>query len=263
MIFPPPKRRTALVSVHDVMPETLPRVREIVRYLEAWNVFPFTLLVVPGKAWTARQMDRLRSWQGEGLELAGHGWRHRAKAARTLGHRLHAMAISRDEAEHLSLSSKKATEILQRCHGWFVRNGLRPPTLYVPPAWAMGSVPEDLLRVLPFSFYETLGGVYNARTGEHLRMPVTGYMADTPLRAMLLKAINALGLGLGWAVTRIAVHPDDLHLPLSRALSRHLKRFHRFSTVTCLSSRSAHLPVSRLDGRGASACMPPQTRPSP
>lgn len=263
MTFPFPKTRTALVSVHDVMPETFFRVREIVRYLEARGVFPFTLLVVPGKAWTTRQVDRLCVWQEGGAELAGHGWRHRAKTVRTLGHRLHAKAFSRDEAEHLSLSPKESAGILQRCHDWFVRTELRPPDLYVPPAWAMGRVPAKHLQILPFSFYETLGGVYNARTGERRHMPVTGYMADTPLRAVLLKGINALGLGLRSAAIRIAVHPDDLHLPLRRDLNRHLARFHRFATLTGLSSRSTPLPVARSTARGALPCRPPRARPSP
>ncbi len=241
----PASPRTLLVSVHDVTPGTLPRVREIVRALRPRIGPALTLLVVPGWSWAAPQIRQLRAWQDGGIELAGHGWRHRAERICTLGHRVHSRVISRDEAEHLSLSREGICARINRCHAWFAGNGLRPPSLYVPPAWAMGRLPPAASRALPFSFYETLCGVYDARTGDFLRMPVTGYMADTPSRVVLLKGINALCLALPLRAVRIALHPNDLRLPLRRDVFRHLSGFRRFSTCTAFLGRAGD---TRLEG---------------
>ena len=249
---PPRPSPTALVSVHDVMPRTLPRVEEIVCFLRTRSVSTLTLLVVPGSSWSTGQVRRLRSWQDSGIELAGHGWLHRARRIRSLRHRLHARAISRGEAEHLSLSEPEIDDVVRRSHGWFARVGLRSPSLYVPPAWAAGRLPTARRRTLPFSYYETLYGVYDARRHEGRWMPLTGYMADTRLRTVLLGSVNALLLRLPCPIVRIALHPEDLRLPLREALIRHLGRFQRFSTYTELMRRAPPKTPARSAGRGAS-----------
>ena len=254
---PPRPCRTALVSVHDVTPETLPRVEEIVCFLRAGSVSTLTLLVVPGSSWSPGQVRRLRSWQDGGIELAAHGWLHRARRIHGLRHRLHARAISRGEAEHLALSEPEIDEVVRRSHGWFARVGLRSPSLYVPPAWAPGRLPTGRRRALPFSYYETLHGVYDARRHEGRWMPLTGYMADTRLRTVLLKNVNALLLRLSWPVVRIALHPEDLRLPLREDLVRHLGRFQQFSTYTELMRRTPPKTPARSAGRHASFDPPP------
>ncbi len=59
-------------------------------------------------------------------------------ARRSAYHRLHAALISRDVAEHLSRPAHELVALVHRCHGWFAAHGLPAPTLYVPPAWALG-----------------------------------------------------------------------------------------------------------------------------
>lgn len=263
MKTPPTPCQTALVSVHDVMPETLPRVGEILRLLRARSVSLLTLLVVPGRSWSPAQVRLLRSWQDSGIELAGHGWLHRARSVRGLRHRLHARLISRGEAEHLSLSESETDALVRRSHGWFASVGLRSPTLYVPPAWAAGRLIVHRRRTLPFSYYETLCGVYDARTNERTWMPLTGYMADTPLRTVFLRVVNPLFLHLASHVVRITLHPEDLRFPLRKDLKRHLARFQRFSTYTGFLSGAPSMTLGPSAGLGARLVPPTQDHSTP
>ena len=112
----------ALLSVHDVMPQTLAPVADILARLRCLGLPPATLLIVPGCRWDADELAQLRRWQKQGHELAAHGWHHRARAIRGLRHRLHAALLSRDAAEHLALSSDEIAALMRRAHDWFGRN---------------------------------------------------------------------------------------------------------------------------------------------
>jgi len=226
----------AIVSVHDVMPETLPQAMEIIGFLEKIKVFPASLLVVPGRAWPANGISALKSLQDSGYELAGHGWQHRAGNLSSTWHRLHGLLMSRNEAEHLSLSTGAVVKIISSCFHWFEAVGLAPPILYVPPAWAMGRIRKKTLKAMPFRLFETQTGVYDADTGIFHRMPVAGYMADTALRAKALKINNFINRRRVFAPLRIAVHPDDLNLPLAEDLKAHLKSCSRFIPYNHLKS---------------------------
>jgi len=46
------RRLIGLVSIHDAMPDTLPRIRELIAQLRGHGVDKITLLVVPGKQWS-------------------------------------------------------------------------------------------------------------------------------------------------------------------------------------------------------------------
>ncbi|MDX1502572.1 MAG: polysaccharide deacetylase family protein [Thermoanaerobaculia bacterium] len=228
---PDPPGLTILVSLHDVMPSTLSRVGEILSLLDRLDVRPVTLLVVPGAGWGDDDLERLRELEDRGHPLAGHGWRHRAARVRGLRHRLHAALLSRTVAEHLALDAAEIARLIERCHGWFGEHGLGPPELYVPPAWAMGTISRKRLARLPFRRYELLGGVLDAATGRILRLPLAGFEADTPARAAFLRLWNRLNRGLSSPrrPLRVAIHPGDLLLPLEASL-RDLLR----SSRTCL-----------------------------
>ncbi|AFL74144.1 DUF2334 domain-containing protein [Thiocystis violascens] len=217
----------ALVSVHDVMPETLPQVNRILALLAAEQVSAVTLLVVPGASWTARDLDTLRDYEARGYELAGHGWRHRVERFGGLRHRLHGQFISRNVAEHLALDSAGIIDLMGRCHDWFAQQNLRAPSLYVPPAWAMGDIERSALAELPFLSYELFSGILSAQTGRLHPMPLLGYEADTALRTPLLRLWNRLNRhrarNNGWL--RIGIHPRDLDLRLAEDLRRDLRQF--------------------------------------
>ena len=216
-----------LVSIHDVMPSTFGEVEALLVELDRQGAHPCTLLVVPGLRWSSLQIDMLRHWVGLGHTLAGHGWVHQCTAVRSFSHRLHACFFSRNVAEHLALNATGIAELVQRCHDWFSAVGLQAPMLYVPPAWAMGSIPSQRLQSLPFRYYETFTGVYDAGRDVFHRMPLVAFEADRWWRVPVMRTWNRLsdvvhrrtGLPL-----RVSIHPFDACLPMRRDLLGYLAR---------------------------------------
>ncbi len=213
----------ALISVHDVMPETLPWVRPLVERLQEQGHSHMTLLVVPGCAWRPAEIDYLAACQEAGAELAAHGWSHRAERLRGVKHRLHAALISRQAAEHLELDGQGIIQRMGDAAAWFSRSGLGVPTSYVPPAWALGRVPYESLRVLPFERIEVTTGMLDTRSGAWSPLPLLGFEADTAPRAAFLRSWNRLQRA--WArwqggPLRVAIHPYDDTLRLHRELGR-------------------------------------------
>lgn len=210
-----------LISVHDVMPETLPQLDFILERLLRKELLPATLLIVPGRNWTPQALDTVRQWQTVGFELAGHGWLHRAAEPRTIKHWLHARLFSADVAEHLALETDEIERLITACYAWFAENGLEQPELYVPPAWAMGPLPKDRLSSLPFAQYETLLGLFDKTTGRRQFLPLLGYEARTLVDKWTLKGWNALARRLlGRVPVRLAIHPNDYSHRLAADLDR-------------------------------------------
>lgn len=239
-------RPTAHVSVHDVTPDDLHRIRELVGLVEEAGLPPPLLLVVPGRDWDPASLDALRRLVGRGCPLAGHGWSHRAPPPTSLAHRIHGALLSRDRAEHLSRSRSELRERVRRCHAWFGEHDLEVGPVYVPPAWALGALTREDLATLPFRYYETLSGFHDSDTGRRLRLPLVGFEADTRVRRWALRPINAANLALGRLLgrtVRIGFHPRDLELLLARSARAVLRR-----PWTCL--RVADL-FEEAEGAGA------------
>lgn len=232
-----------LVSVHDVMPETLRQVERILTLLESEGVSAVTLLVVPGRDWSPGDIEVLKGFQARGYELAGHGWLHRVERYGGLKHRLHASFISRNVAEHLALDANGIVALMHRAHGWFGEQGLKPPTLYVPPAWAMGQVARNALATLPYLQYEIFSGILSGQTGRLHPIPMLGYEADSAWRAPVIRLWNHVNRrrshSNGWL--RIGIHPHDLDLRLADDLRRDLKRFRLHADYSAIDEQ----PVSQ------------------
>lgn len=216
----------ALVSIHDVMPETLERVGRLLALMPEPVFCGVVLLVVPGRDWQPSAVAQLMRWQRQGLELAGHGWSHRAESIRGWYHRCHSRWVSRHAAEHLSQPRDALCELLERNYRWFSHQGLHPPSLYVPPAWALGALRREDLAACPFSYIETARGLWHLPSGRRRALPLIGFEADTPARAALLRAWNrANGLWAGSArPLRLSIHPYDDELLLSDQLRHWLSR---------------------------------------
>ena len=222
----------AIVSIHDVMPATFQRVLRILELLDEARVPPATLLVVPGKEWTPELLQTIRDLAGKGHSLAGHGWGHKATLGpRSLFHRAHSLLISRNEAEHLSRPPEELSDLIRRCYNWFPSVDLPAPELYVPPAWALGSLRTNHLGSLPFRWYEILRGFVEGRTGRVRWSPLAGFEADTTFRKVSLRFWNGLNANLARGIRgplRISIHPGDLDLLLKDDLHRMVRSPWRF-----------------------------------
>lgn len=216
-------RQQALVSIHDIMPETLDDTLEILKILRKMKVYPVTLLIVPGTGWGRKDMALLRSLQREGFDLAGHGLQHRIRRLKGPVHRLHSALISRNEAEHLSCTQTEAADIIKHCFYWFGHAGLDCPELYVPPAWALGPLSLNHLSRLPFRYVETQTGLLDTRENKFVPLPLTGYMADTGFRVKALRLFNRINRQWSSRPLRIGIHPKDKCLPLWPDLCRDLE----------------------------------------
>ena len=205
-----------LISIHDVMPRTLDNVSRVFELVSDASGPPITLLIVPDTGWSAAQLDRLREFVAAGAELAGHGWRHEAPWIRGFRHRIHSALISRNVAEHLSLDRDACMQLMRDCHAWFDDHDLPAPTLYVPPAWAMGRPRFSDLDELPFARFEILGGVYVAGQG-YRPLPMVGFEADTWFREIACRTWNRYNLyrTRSTKTLRIGIHPTDLELRLA------------------------------------------------
>ncbi|MGD8339718.1 MAG: polysaccharide deacetylase family protein [Gammaproteobacteria bacterium] len=215
-----------LLSIHDVMPETLDRVERAIDTLGELGLPPAMLLVVPGRPWTDKDLERVHGWAAAGHELAGHGWQHRAERITRFRHRLYSALISGNVAEHLELDEPGIAELIVRCHRWFSERAFPAPRLYVPPAWAMGRVSHARLTTLPFRYYETLPGIFDAARQAMRRLPVLGFEARGRIRCGTLKLSNAVNKHLAKLTgsVRLAVHPYDFSLPLARDLMAMLRQ---------------------------------------
>lgn len=214
----------ALVSIHDVMPQTLRRVDALIERLPSALHRGLVLLVVPGLDWRAEQIRQLGRWQQQGIELAGHGWVHSAGSIKGWYHRLHARLISRTTAEHLSLTGEEIAILLEHNYNWFTRQGLGAPELYVPPAWALGPVSRAALTAAPFRYYETSSGLYDSLSRHHRFLPLAGFEADTRLRQFAVSGWNRLNRQLASQdhPLRLAIHPYDAELLLKGSLDKYL-----------------------------------------
>lgn len=223
---PPP----AVVSVHDVGPATLDAVGRLLERIRPVVGHRVALLVVPGLPWTPGDVDRLKRWQADGLELAGHGWVHHGPP-RSPYHRLHGWVLSRDQAEHLSRSGSEIEALMSAGVEWFRTRGLGTPELYVPPAWALGRISREALRRLPYRWIEVLRGFVDVESHTTHRCPLIGFEADTRFRHTALTLFNAASIA--WARARrlplrIGFHPEDLDLRLADAALASVRRRWRF-----------------------------------
>lgn len=243
----------ALLSIHDVMPSS--RVAVSAMLAQLFISVPLlrpqhiTLLVIPGQNWPDDDLDWLRRLSANGHPLAGHGWCHQAVRRRSLFHHLHSAVLSRDAAEHLSRPEHELVALVLRCHTWFRQLGLPVGPLYVPPAWAAGSIGGQALSALPFSLIETLSGVRDSRHGEQHVLPLAGYEADNAWRARLLTISNRMNWQ--WArhsgrVVRVGLHPFDLQYRLADQIIRDLNRVTQFCDYPSLFSASGDLEVLPL-----------------
>ncbi len=220
------------------MPSTLDRVRDIVERLPEPCVENLILLVVPGLDWQPGQLEQLKRWQQQGIRLAGHGWTHEVRHIKGWYHRLHSLILSRTAAEHLSLSADEIESLMLRNHAWFEEHGLESPDYYVPPAWALGPIPADRLRKMPWKYLETTSQLESLESGNRRWLPLVGFEADTQLRRFLLSIVNWLNERIASAnrPLRISIHPFDYEYLMAGRLDATVRRVKKTLPVEAIFS---------------------------
>jgi len=215
-----------IVSLHDVMPETLPRCREIVKKLQGWGWPPIQLLIVPGRAWDREGLNQIAEWQAVGHELVAHGWFHEIKRFRNLGHRFHSIFISANVAEHLEHDTEGIVSLMHQSSQWFVRHGFGRPEHYVPPAWALGKVPPGDLCQLPYQTVEIIRGYLHTGTASLEPMGLLGFEVRSCIKTWFIRQWNKRQLARGQRIgqpVRISLHPYDFDLNLKHEAIELLK----------------------------------------
>tara|TARA_A100001015_G_scaffold201502_1_gene224928 strand:+ start:2126 stop:2836 length:711 start_codon:yes stop_codon:yes gene_type:complete len=218
-------KKNILISIHDVMPSNLSKINNIIYDLKKnYNITQLTLLVVPGLKWEKDQIAELKSLRSQGHELAGHGWIHKTSNIKTIYHKVHSKLISRDVAEHLSISKKEIINLLNNCFDWFKNENLPQPTLYVPPSWAIGKLKTKDFNKTKFQMFETLSGIYFKN--KFHKLPLLGYEADTLFRKFMVKISNKINnatASIFKIPIRLSIHPNDFELLISKDLIKDLK----------------------------------------
>lgn len=226
----------AILSIHDVAPYTLERVKNIIARLPAAAHAHLILLIIPGLDWSDEQLQTLHEWQQKGYILAGHGWFHKTKRIQSIYHKLHSLFVSRDVAEHLSLSENEVLELMQRNRHWFEEHDFVLPDCYVPPAWALGKISKKTLKKTGYRYIETTRGYIDAQSSQEKTLPLIGFEADTQLRKHTLLAWNAGNACLSSSKTplRISIHPYDDNYLLADSMWAWLNKtthFHHYASV--------------------------------
>ncbi|MFW6151389.1 MAG: DUF2334 domain-containing protein [Verrucomicrobiota bacterium] len=232
--------KQALVSIHDVQPETFETTRSLCRTLPL-DPQKTRLLIVPGAGWHKQSINSLKKLVAAGYLLAAHGWQHRINQWGSICHMIHGSFFSARAAEHLALDESGIFELMRNSARWFGDNGFPVPELYVPPAWAMGPIRKEEMAAGPFRYYETLSGIYDSHKQSLHRLPLMGYEAKRFAAAPVLRVCNAFARA--WSAVRnrparIAIHPADMELPLSETLIKDISRADKFIDCTDLPRKT-------------------------
>jgi predicted deacetylase len=212
-----------LVSLHDVTPYHLPRLRRAEALFGAIGIRKLAYLLVPqfhGSypsdkdpdfiAWCREPRPFEAEWQLHGfLHLepphSGRG------AARPWTDAIKRRLLTGGEGEFLALDSSAQRSRLTAGRGVFRCCLGRDPETFVAPAWLFNRSTLPLLREMGFRYTESHRRVYSLQTGESLRSPVITWATRSRLRkvASLLAGPLLTRLWEEEPVLRVAVHPFD------------------------------------------------------
>ena len=213
------------ISIHDVAPHNLGDIENIIQILiNQFYINKICILVIPGLNWKKHQIQKLRSWQNDCIEIAAHGWNHQAEPTKSFYHKIHSVIMSDNCAEHLSKDKKTIFNIMKNSYDWFIINGFQKPRLYVPPAWALGKIKTQDLSQFNFTHFEcTTGVIYNKK---YRFVPLLGFEERTIIKSLVRRFFNFLNYFMAYftGIIRIAIHPDDFNLYLKKDVFKYLSK---------------------------------------
>lgn len=215
--------RSLIVSIHDVAPETLPRVREVVEKLESWGVNRFCLLVVPNYHETGPLCDDpeavrwLHGREACGDEIVLHGYSH-SRPRRATDTALDLLATefcSKNEAEFYRLGPDEAAAKLRLGAEILGRVGFKPRG-FVAPSWIFSRGTVRALKERGFRYMARRVGLIDFTNRVRIRSACCVWSTWAPVRGALSPFWVRLRLRRlrRKPVLRVDVHPPDLEFPV-------------------------------------------------
>lgn len=157
------KRKSLIVSLHDVHRRSSAEVIRQKETLHDWGVDTASVLVVPEFHHDSRSIERhpgfidqLSRWQDEGYELVPHGYYHdRYGLKQSLKNIFFTRFYTNNEAEFLDLPMAEAEARIKRGRNMFRRFGWHIYG-FIAPGWLMSPRLPELLRRLGYLYTNTL-----------------------------------------------------------------------------------------------------------
>ncbi|HVZ49872.1 MAG TPA: polysaccharide deacetylase family protein [Gemmatimonadaceae bacterium] len=222
-----------LVTIHDVAPPLMPKVRRLWDVCALRGVRP-GLLVVPEwhGAWPIERDPDCVGWvrdrAAEGAEVFLHGERHdEVGSPRGWRDRVRAFGRTNREGEFLTLGYDAARARIDRGLARLRALGL-DPIGFVPPAWLARADGHRAVREAGLAVSEDDGTIYAFRSRRVIPSPVVRWSSRGAFRAYgsLVQAALRWRLQRHASVLRIALHPADLDHPATAAsVERELDRW--------------------------------------
>jgi len=215
-------RRSFVVSLHDVAPNTQNASAKILDELKRTGVRVTSILVVPnyhrqGSATEdAKFVSWLRELEGDGHEIVIHGYFH--ERPRRDGERLREKLLTRfytqDEGEFFDLNYEEAFSRITKARDEFKAARLSPIG-FVAPAWLLNSEGERAARDAGMQYTTRIESVIDLLTGQHQSTRSLVYSTRSGWRRAASLAWNAvLFRGLEMCeLARLSIHPTDLGAP--------------------------------------------------
>ena len=218
------RKRSVMLVLHDVAPETWPDYQPFVEAVDQLGDVPMTWLVVPDfhhrnalkhSPAFCRLLER-RLAQGD--ELALHGYYHADDGPLPRGPRDFFMRrVYTHEGEFYGLDQDQALQRLQaglevfHSHGW-------PVAGFVAPAWLMSEGTRQALRQLPLRYTSTPQHLYRLPEFTAIDAPGLVWSARSSWRRGLSKVLS------DWQIRRwqqadtlrLGLHPVDMRHPSAR-----------------------------------------------
>lgn len=244
-----------LVSLHDVAPFHLPRLRRAEDLCRDLGIEKITYLLIPDYHGTgaADENPEFVAWcrreRGFGVEWMLHGYSHLdespAERALSFGDRLRRRFLTGSEGEFIALDSPAQRERIANGLAVFRRCMQREPAGFVAPAWLFNDSLFPILRDNNFRYTEDHRHVFCVTTGEALKSPVITWATRTALRkhGSIVAAPLLAHLWSEADTLRVAMHPFDFDHPETVASIR--------GVLSALLAEREMCFVSNLDFSGA------------
>jgi predicted deacetylase len=223
-----------IISLHDIHPESLHRVREQRETLKLWGVDKCSLLMVPQFHHRSKIAESANTiaWgtqaQLRGDELILHGYYHdRDGQTDALGQWFWTRFYSNREAEFYDLHEIKARQRLDRGQSLFQHLGWNLKG-FIAPAWLMSAHMIHTLKEMGFTYTNTVRGVVSLKPEPVWRPARTlcwsvraAWRREVSLiwNALLFRAL------IRQPVIRVSLHPQDLEfVTIRKQIAQHVKR---------------------------------------